>query len=162
VRPVGAVAVLHIDLADETLRLRDHVVLEVSSKFHTESPPVLVEHLSRDEWEVLVLVAIGLLLVLVLLDPVVKLLLVVEEEEFVLEDFRASHLHILLVIDFLLDAEKGVPLLFQLELPGELLTLRLLSHLSKVLLQDILVVELLAKVHPLSELDDIGAWVLDR
>ena len=85
-RPVGAVAVLHIDLADKTLRLREHVVLEVSSKFHTESPPVLVEHLSRDEWEVLVLVAFGLFLLLVSLDPVVKLLLVVEEEEFILED----------------------------------------------------------------------------
>ena len=85
-RPVGAVAVLRIGLADETLRLREHVVLEVSSKFHTESLPVLVEHLSRDEWEVLVLVAFGLLLLLVPLDPVVKLLLVVEEEEFILED----------------------------------------------------------------------------
>lgn len=162
-RLVGAVSALNIDLlADKTLRLRDHVVLQVSSQLHAESHPVLVKHLSRDEWEVLVPIAVVLLLLHLLLDLVVKLLLVIEEEEFILEDIRASHLHSVHIIDFQLDAVKCITLLLQPQLSGDLVTLCLVSHLSEMLLQDILVVELLAKVHPLTELDDISAWVLDR
>jgi len=44
----------------------------------------------------------------VLNPPVVRLLLLVEKEELVFEDVRASHLDAILLVHFALDAEKVV------------------------------------------------------
>ena len=48
---------------------------------------MLVKQLSRDEWEVVQLALLVRLALLIFLQLVIKLFLIVEEKEFVFEDF---------------------------------------------------------------------------
>ena len=54
---------------------------------------MLVKHLSRNKWEVVILLPVLYRLLMTLSQFIVKLLLIVKEEEFILEDIRASHFH---------------------------------------------------------------------
>ena len=89
---------------DETLRLGNHVVFEVLPKFNSQSSPMLVKHFSRHEWEVVISLSLCLLRLLSPLESIIKLLLIIEEEEFIFENIRASQFHSILIVKFLLDA----------------------------------------------------------
>jgi len=65
---------------------------------------MLVEHFARNEWEMIVLLSVACRLLLVLSKLVIKLLLVIEEEEFVLENIGTSNFHSILLLEIVLDS----------------------------------------------------------
>ena len=77
---------------------------------------MLVKHFSRNEWEVVVLFSLLHRLLMTLSQLVVKLLLIVEEKEFILKDIRAPHFHGFLLFNFFFDSLQGIALLLQLRL----------------------------------------------
>lgn len=125
--------------ADESLALRDEVVLEVGAHLARETLSVLVEHLPADEWEI-VRLAVQLAVALSLpFHGVVHLLLAVKEEEVVLEHVVAALLRLRLdpvPLTHLLDV---VMVLLQLQVSLLLLLDQVLPHLSQVVLQQLFV-----------------------
>ena len=72
---------------------------------------MLVKHLSRNEWEMVVFLTFLNLLLMTFSKLVVKLLLVIEEKEFILEDIRTPHFHSFLLFDFPFDSLQSLTLL---------------------------------------------------
>ena len=99
-----------------TLALCNQVVLKVCSHLSSQPLSMLIEHFPRDEREVVQLVTMIIVALSVLFHLIIELFLVVEEEELVLEDVRAAHLHGLLVLHILLDAIQCFTLLLELQL----------------------------------------------
>ena len=119
---------------------------------------MLVEHFSRNEWEMIILLSLALFLLLVLSKLVIKLLLVIEEEELILQNVGASNLHSILLLEIVLDSVQGITFFFQPSILLKLSVVQLFSHLLKMRLQDVFVCELLAKLDPFSEFKNI-TWI---
>ena len=72
------------------MALGNHVVLQISTHLAGQASAVLLEKLARDEGEVVRFAFNLLVVLLIFLKLVVQLFLIVEEQEFVLEDLRAT------------------------------------------------------------------------
>ena len=117
---------------------------------------MLVKHFSRNEWEVVVLLSLLHCLLMTLSQFIVKLLLIVEEEEFILEDIRAPHFHGFLLFNFFFDSLQCITLLLEFCFLLHLSSVQFFSHLRKVGFQDVLVGKPIAKGNFLPKLEYVG------
>ena len=123
---------------------------------------MLLQHFAGDEWEVVELALLMVLFILVFLNLVLELLLVVEEEEFVLENLAAAHLHVLLLRIAVSDLGQVLPVLLNLRLALLTLLLQVLAHLAEMILQQVLIVEHASDGYTLAEANHVGRAVLRR
>ena len=86
---------------------------------------------------------------------VVKLLLIVEEEEFIFENIRAAHFHCTRLFDFSFDSLQGLSFLLQLCLLLKLSEVHFLSHLLQMCFQHVLISKLIAESDLLSKLENV-------
>ena len=87
---------------------------------------------------------------------VVELFLVVEEQELVLQDIRASHLNSILLFHFSFDSLQSFFLFLKLIFFLLLCTVKLFTHLNKMSLEDFFVSLLLSKCNLLAKLEDVS------
>ena len=122
---------------------------------------MLVKHLSGNEGEVIVLFALCLFLALIYAQLIVELLLIIEEEEFVLENVRTTHLHLVLILDVFLNAIQSFTFFFDFLFLLYLFAVHFLSHLREMGFQNVLIGKSLAKCDLLSEFENVN-WLLNR
>lgn len=138
------------------LSLVVEVTLEVVLQLHSKGRPVLLNEVSRNEGEVSILVLP--LLHLLQLPELFLFFLHYTVVKFKILVYRIAPESFPLLVQFVepLDLRKELFLLFQLKLSAELVVLHLLSHLPQVSLHDLLVAGLVASVHLLAELHNVG------
>ena len=119
---------------------------------------MLVEHLARYERKMIVLLCVGCLLHLVPSKLIIKLFLIIEEKELVLENVGTSDLHSVLLLKVLLDSLQSFTLFLQPNFFLELSVVHLFSHLLKVRLQYVLVGKPLTQADLLPKLENV-AWI---
>ena len=117
---------------------------------------MLVKHLTWHEWEVVVFLSLLHSFFVTLSQLVVELFLVVEEQELVLQDIRASHLNSILLFHFSFDSLQSFFLFLKLIFFLLLCTVKLFTHLNKMSLEDFFVSLLLSKCNLLAKLEDVS------
>ena len=95
----------------------------------------------------------------IFLEPVIKLLLVVEKEELVFEDLGAAQLGLLLVIVSVSDASEELSVLVHLHLSLGLLVLEVLTHFFKMVLKELIVTHLSSEIDFLSKANQVALLV---
>ena len=123
----------------QALRLRNQVVLEVSSQMTCHTSAMLIEQLTGNEREKVKLVFLLHFLLLCFLKLVVELFLIVKEQEFVLQDLRTANFCLSLQWISVFHLVQEALVLFDLHAPLLLLLNDMLAHLFQVILEQLLV-----------------------
>ena len=96
---------------------------------------MLIKHLTRDEWEVVKLIFLIFTPLFLLPELVIELLLIVEEQELVFKNFRATDLSFFLLHVSVLDLAQEVSVLINLYAPLLLLLDDMLTHLFQMVVE---------------------------
>ena len=123
---------------------------------------VLFKQFARNEREELKLLFLRLRSIEVSFQLVFNLLLVIEEEELVLENLAASHFDGCIFLVTISHSGQVLSILIYLHATLCLLLHQVLSHLSQMILKQVLVVRHAPKIDPFTKLNQVCLLLFDR
>ena len=100
--------------------------------------------------------------ILIFLQLVLKLFLVIEKEELVLQNFAAAHLHISFLLITVSNTSQVLAILLNLSLTLSTLFLQMLTHFTQVILQQLLIIKLASDGNSLTKANHVRWAILRR